>query len=295
MKNFFVIVIVGLLSFYNALATDKDIVAMVNGQPITRYQLNNRTKLIINTQNITFDSSEKRDEFDKQIINQLIEEVLINKAGQDFGIEIKDEMVNSAIASLEKQNNLPKNYMLPILREHGLSIESYKDKITSDLIRSRIFSILASDITVTETEAKNVLLNSKGANPKIHVWVFSLKRDDNSSDALTKMQNLRSSLMKSDLNKLSVHDKEEADVVELTDYSKLTPYSKSMLQDTNKGSVSQIYKENDQYKLMVVLEKDFVDIKKVAAIKDSLKMQKAGRKYNFFVKNLHSKADIVIK
>ena len=143
--------------------------------------------------------------------------------------------------------------------------------------------------------AKNVLLNSKGANPKIHVWVFSLKRDDNSSDALTKMQNLRSSLMKSDLNKLSVHDKEEADVVELTDYSKLTPYSKSMLQDTNKGSVSQIYKENDQYKLMVVLEKDFVDIKKVAAIKDSLKMQKAERKYNFFVKNLHSKADIVIK
>lgn len=293
MKNFFVIVIVGLLSFYDALATDKDIVAMVNGQPITRYQLNNRAKLIINTQNITFDSSEKRDEFDKQIINQLIEEVLINKAGQDFGIEIKDDMVNSAIASLEKQNNLPKNYMLPILREHGLSIESYKDKITSDLIRSRIFSILASDITVTETEAKNVLLNSKGANPKIHVWVFSLKND--SSIALTKMENLRRSLMKSDITKLSLHDKGGAELQELTDYSKLTSYSKSMLQDTNKGSVSQIYKENDQYKLMVVLEKDFSDIKKVAAIKDSLKMQKAERKYNFFVKNLHSKADIVIK
>jgi parvulin-like peptidyl-prolyl isomerase len=295
MKNFFVIIIVALFSFNNVLANDKDIVAMVNGQPITQYQLNNRTKLIINTQNITFDSSAKRDEFDKQIINQLVEEELIKKAGQDFGIEIKDEMVNASIASLEKRNNLPKNYMLSILREHGLSVESYKDKITSDIIRGRIFSILASDIVVTETEARNVLLNSKGAKPKIHVRVFSLKNEKSSANALAKMENLRRSLMKSDLTKLSVKDKEVADVVELTDYSKLTPHNKSILQDTHQGSVSPIYKENDQYKLMVVLEKDFSDGKKVAAIKDNLKMQKAERKYNFFIKNLHSKADIVIK
>jgi hypothetical protein len=295
MKNFFVIIIVALFSVNNVLAGGKDIVAMVNGQPITQYQLNNRTKLIINTQNITFDSSAKRDEFDKQIINQLVEEELIKKAGQDFGIEIKDEMVKASIASLEKQNNLPKDYMLPILCEHGLSVESYKDKITSDIIRGRIFSILASDIVVTETEARNVLLNSKGAKPKIHVWVFSLKNEKSSSNALTKMENLRRSLMKSDLTNLSVQDTEVTDVVELTDYSNLTPHNKSILQDTNQGSVSQIYKEKDQYKFMVVLEKDFSDGKKVAAIKDNLKMQKAERKYNFFIKNLHSKADIVIK
>ncbi len=293
MKNFFVIIIVALFVFSNVLANDKDIVAMVNGQPITQYQLNNRTKLIINTQNITFESAAKRDEFDKQIINQLVEEELIKKAGRDFGIEIKDEMVQASIASLEKQNNLPKNYMLPILREHGLSVESYKDKITSDLIRGRIFSILASDIVVTDTEARNVLLNSKGAKPKIHVWVFSLNAD--ASMALTKMENLRRSLIKSDLTNLSAQNKEVADVVELIDYSKLTPHNKSILQDTNQGSVSQVYKENDQYKLMVVLEKDFADVKKVAVIKDNLKMQKAERKYNFFIKNLHSKADIVIK
>lgn len=293
MKNFFVIIIVALCSFNNVLATDKDVVAMVNGQPITRYQLNNRTKLIINTQNMTFDNSAKRDAFDKQIINQLVEEELIKKASQGFGIEVKDEMVNAAIASLEKQNNLPKGYMIPILREHGLSVESYKDKITSDIIRGRIFSILASDVTVTENEAKNVLLNSKGAKPKIHVGVFSLTND--SSMALTKMENLRRSLMKSDLTKLSLQDKGDVDLQEFTDYSKLTSYNKLMLQDTNKGSVSTIYKENDQYKLMVVLEKDFSDTKKVTIIKDNLKMQKAERKYNFFVKNLHNKADIVIK
>lgn len=293
MKNFFVIIIVALFGFSNVLANDKDIVAMVNGQPITQYQLNNRTKLIINTQNITFESAAKRDEFDKQIINQLVEEELIKKAGRDFGIEIKDEMVKASIASLEKQNNLPKNYMLPILREHGLSVESYKDKITSDLIRGRIFSILASDIVVTDNEARNVLLNSKGAKPKIHVWVFSLNAD--ASMALTKMENLRRSLMKSDLTNLSAQNKEVADVVELTDYSKLTSHNKSILQDINQGSVSQVYKEKDQYKLMVVLEKDFADVKKVAVIKDNLKMQKAERKYNFFIKNLHNKADIVIK
>lgn len=293
MKNFFVIIIVALFGFSNVLANDKDIVAMVNGQPITQYQLNNRTKLIINTQNITFESAAKRDEFDKQIINQLVEEELIKKAGRDFGIEIKDEMVKASIASLEKQNNLPKNYMLPILREHGLSVESYKDKITSDLIRGRIFSILASDIVVTDNEARNVLLNSKGAKPKIHVWVFSLNAD--ASMALTKMENLRRSLMKSDLTNLSAQNKEVADAVELTDYSKLTSHNKSILQDINQGSVSQVYKENDQYKLMVVLEKDFADVKKVAVIKDNLKMQKAERKYNFFIKNLHNKADIVIK
>ena len=293
MKNFFVIIIVALFGFSNVLANDKDIVAMVNGQPITQYQLNNRTKLIINTQNITFESAAKRDEFDKQIINQLVEEELIKKAGRDFGIEIKDEMVKASIASLEKQNNLPKNYMLPILREHGLSVESYKDKITSDLIRGRIFSILASDIVVTDKEARNVLLNSKGAKPKIHVWVFSLNAD--ASMALTKMENLRRSLMKSDLTNLSAQNKEVADVVELTDYSKLTSHNKSILQDINQGSVSQVYKEKDQYKLMVVLEKDFADVKKVAVIKDNLKMQKAERKYNFFIKNLHNKADIVIK
>lgn len=293
MKNFFVIIIVALCGFSNVFATDSDVVAMVNGQPITRYQLNNRTKLIINTQNINFDNSAKRDAFDKQIINQLIEEELIKKAGKDFGIEVKDEMVNAAIASLEKQNNLPKNYMLPILREHGLSTESYKDKITSDIIRGKIFSILASDITVTETEARSVLLNSKGAKPKIHVWVLSVQGNDNSS--LAKMENLRRSLIKSDLTKLSLQNQSDADAKEFKDYSKLTAHNKSILQDTNKGSVSAIYKESNEYKLMVVLEKDFFDVKELATVKNNLKMQKAERKYNFFIKNLHNKADIVIK
>lgn len=293
MKNLFVIIIVALCSFNNVLAIDADVVAMVNGQPITRYQLNNRTKLIINTQNINFDNSAKRDAFDKQIINQLVEEELIKKAGKDFGIEVKDEMVNAAIASLEKQNNLPKNYMLPILREHGLSTESYKDKIASDIIRGKIFSILASDITVTETEARSVLLNSKGAKPKIHVWVLSAQSNDNSS--LAKMENLRRSLMKSDLTKLSLQNQGDVDAKEFTDYSKLTAHNKSVLQDTDKRSVSAIYKEGNQYKLMVVLEKDFFDVKKVTTVKDNLKMQKAERKYNFFVKNLYNKADIVIK
>ncbi|MCP5369718.1 MAG: SurA N-terminal domain-containing protein [Rickettsiaceae bacterium] len=296
MKQIFIIIIWALYSLNYVSAADKDIVAMVQGQPITKYQLDNRAKLVINTQNITFNSRDDRDEFDKQIIDQLVEEELVKKAAQEFGIELKSEMIDAAIRSLEKQNNFPQNYMVSLLQEHGLSVESYRNKIGYEILRGRIFSMLASDISVTEAEARNHLWNSQQIKPKIHIWVVSSKAQEDSYNSFDQMQKLRHSLMQSDLNKLSItQDTQLVDMVELFDYSKLTPHTKSALKDTNKGSVSKVYQEDNKYKLIVVLEKDFIDEKEISAIKNDLKMQKAEKKYNFFIKGLRNKTDIVIK
>lgn len=296
MKNILQIILCSFIFIGSALAEDA-IVAVVNDKVITRYQLDNRAKLIIDTQNITFQDSAQKEQFDRQLAEKMAEEIMLRDATSHMQFDISDEVINDTINVIEQRNGMRAGEMLVFLREKGISVQTYKDQIASEVLKNYIYNTVFAEVDVAPSELESELFDRKMV-PKIEVVTFTSKDCGCMVETYKKTSRLHQYLKKKDKNKSFDNDKfitNLADIEYIDDYTKLMPYSKSVLADLRPGELSGIYQDDSKYRIMLLKSKRFdLDDEQLAKIQLELKERKAMKKYNLFVANIRNKANIKI-
>lgn len=293
MKKTFAIITLIITCFSNQAFAEKDIVALVNDYPITSYDLEARKELLVNTQNITFNNEEEHKIFHKRLLEQLIEEHLISDTANQMGININNDTLDSVIRSIEKRNNLPDGGMIALLEDKGLSVESYRDQIRYELIKSNIFGTIAEDITVSESEIYDTAINNKDSQLNICVWLFESYGNDLIS--YKKLEKLKAELQsyKGDINETIFRNFVDK-VQEIKDYNKLLPKMKLALKETQEKNTTAIFQEGENLYVMLILEKGLSATKEqMAKIKDDITNTKIDQKVELFLKKIRNNADIV--
>ncbi|HJK86568.1 MAG TPA: SurA N-terminal domain-containing protein [Candidatus Megaira endosymbiont of Nemacystus decipiens] len=293
MKKTFAIITLIITCFSNQAFAEKDIVALVNDYPITSYDLEARKELLVNTQNITFNNEEEQKIFHKRLLEQLIEEHLISDTANQMGININDDTLDSVIRSIEKRNNLPDGGMVALLEDKGLSVESYRDQIRYELIKSNIFSTVAEDITVSESEIYDTAINNKDSQLNIRVWLF--ESYGNNLISYKKLEKLKAELQsyKGDIDETIFRNFVDK-VQEIKDYNKLLPKMKLALKETQEKNTTAIFQDGGNLYVMLVLEKGLSATKEqMAKIKDDITNTKIDQKVELFLKKIRNNADIV--
>lgn len=293
MKKTFAIIILIIRCFSNQAFAEKDIVALVNDYPITSYDLEARKELLINTQNITFNNEDEQRIFHKRLLEQLIEEYLISDTANQMGININDDTLDSVIRSIEKRNNLPDGGMIALLEDKGLSAESYRDQIRYELIKSNIFSTIAEDITVSESEIYDAAINNKDSQLNIRVWLFESYGNDLAS--YKKLEKLKTELQsyKCDIDITTFRNLVDK-VQEIKCYNKLLPKMKIALKETQEKNTTPIFQEGSNLYFMLVLEKDLsASEEQLAKIKDDITNTKINQKIELFLKKIRNNANVV--
>ena len=139
------------------------IVAIVNDEPITVIDLNDRLQLTIITSNLPNDSK-TRQNLAGQVLQNLITEKLQEQEANKLNIKIREEEIINHIRFIEQNNNLNEGELETNLQKQGVSINALKKNIKANLINQKLLQqIIKPKIIINNDEVNNeynnILLN----------------------------------------------------------------------------------------------------------------------------------------
>jgi len=249
----YLISIVLLLVSFKAVAGKQDIVAIVNDKPVTMYEFNSRKQMVIALNKIDNSNPQVNSQLNKDILNILIEEELLNQHAEKVGGKISKAEIDNAISTIEERNKMPKGHLLQHLKELGVSIDSFRKQIKSELIKYNIINILSNSVSVSPKELDIAVINSGYDDFDITAWQFtSFDSNDNSLKQMKKLSKRISSCDKLEeklYNSFATSTQLNCKLKDLNDKTK------SVVLDTKKNSSSEVYQEDDKFKLIFVCAK----------------------------------------
>jgi hypothetical protein len=281
-----------VLFSFNTLADLPDVVAFVNDRPITKYDFEARKKMIVELNNIDISDPGVNSNITSNILNILIEEELLIQQAKKVGGEVSEEEIDNSILSIEQRNEMPKGGMKELMEAINLNTESFRKQVKGELIKHNIVNSLSQSVSVSPNEVDIALINSY-QDFDIESWIFTSKSGDEKSKG--KMQLLKKRL--SSCNKID--DKLFADFADGKKFdrklTKLLPKTQSVLLDTKVGASSNIYKQGNLFKMVLVCRKDSgVSKNDLNKIESFLSNKKVSKKTTKFFKDLKVKSDIKI-
>ena len=302
----YLISIVLLLVSFKAVAGKQDIVAIVNDKPVTMYEFNSRKQMVIALNKIDNSNPQVNSQLNKDILNILIEEELLNQHAEKVGGKISKAEIDNAISTIEERNKMPKGHLLQHLKELGVSIDSFRKQIKSELIKYNIINILSNSVSVSPKELDIAVINSGYDDFDITAWQFtSFDSNDNSFRtaywrkpsfySLKQMKKLSKRISNCDKLEEKLYNSFATSTQLNCKLKDLNDKTKSVVLDTKENSSSEVYQEDDKFKLIFVCAKKSSisgnDINKVKIFLSNNKMSKKAAK---FFKDLKSKAYIKI-
>jgi parvulin-like peptidyl-prolyl isomerase len=235
-------------------ADSQKIAAVVNEDPITMREFQARKRMIIHFNNLHGLTPAQDKTLNNTTIEGLIEEQILFQQGKKFNITISEGELTKAISDIETRNKMGQGQMAANLRAQGIGADSFRSKIRSELLKSRLVSdVLVRNISVSPSEVDAAVLdtNSKDASMTLKV----LTANDSSEKSYNKMISLAKKLPECKKINPSAY-KGLADVVDLdTRLSGLEPQLQTVVKDMVAGDHSDVIKVGDSLKIVAVCSK----------------------------------------
>ena len=289
----YLISIVLLLVSFKAVAGKQDIVAIVNDKPVTMYEFNSRKQMVIALNKIDNSNPQVNSQLNKDILNILIEEELLNQHAEKVGGKISKAEIDNAISTIEERNKMPKGHLLQHLKELGVSIDSFRKQIKSELIKYNIINILSNSVSVSPKELDIAVINSGYDDFDITAWQFT--SFDSNDNSLKQMKKLSKRISTCDKLEEKLYNSFATSTQQNCKLKDLNDKTKSVVLDTKENSSSEVYQEDDKFKLIFVCaKKSSISGNDINKVKIFLSNNKMSKKVAKFFKDLKSKAYIKI-
>jgi peptidyl-prolyl cis-trans isomerase SurA len=137
--HFFVAMVAGAVLIMMGAARAQQVVVVVNGEPITALDIEQRSKL---TQLSTHKVPPRQ-----EVLDELITEILKVKEGKKWGLEVSNAEVDSAFANMASRMRMTSDQLVQVLAKSGINSATLKQRIRADitwpqLVRGRFQSSL---------------------------------------------------------------------------------------------------------------------------------------------------------
>ena len=157
--------VVGLLLFLPGMLTARVVdrlIAVIDGEPYTLRDVKQFTKTRLNRE---FPSGDLNpiNENDGDALEQFITEKLLDAEVREAGIKVSAEEVNNYMDEVKKANRLSESDFKTILEREGMTLESYKAVVKSELEKNEIVRRqVRSKVSVTDADVERYYkLNAK--------------------------------------------------------------------------------------------------------------------------------------
>jgi peptidyl-prolyl cis-trans isomerase SurA len=121
---------IGMLTDVSRPAAAQAVVLMVNGDPITAYDIDQRAKF---TQLVSHKAPARQD-----VVDELINEKIKVQAGRRYKLEISDSDVDASFAEMGKRMNLSAQQLSQTLEKAGVDPGTLKARIRADMVWQQI-------------------------------------------------------------------------------------------------------------------------------------------------------------
>jgi len=147
------------------------IAAVVNSDIVTIHDLRQRVLYMMATGGVERDEASIQ-RLQRQALSNLVDEHLQMQESEKYDLEVSDEDVNSSVGRLFSRNGVDPNQIISDLASAGVSIETLRDQVRSDLAWQRIVNglygsrIRISDAQIDET-LNQITANSSKPNYRV--------------------------------------------------------------------------------------------------------------------------------
>lgn len=164
------------------------IVAVVNGDPVTNVDVDNRTRLFALATGLPV-SPEMLDRLKPQIVRQLVDERLRMQEIQQRKIVISDKEIAAAIAEIEQRNGMKPGGLRAKLASDGVSFTTLVDQIRTQLGWTRVLRQAIGDravITDADVTEQQRLEAQQVGKPEYHVGEIFIPIEERANAADTQ-------------------------------------------------------------------------------------------------------------
>lgn len=287
------------------------VVAVVNDQVVTLYELDNRMRVVIGKDPAELASEDQKAYFETrhQVLELLMEEKITQQKIKELGIRVGDEELDAYIEKLKKDNNLTQEDFILLLQERGISLEAYRDALRKEFERHRLISQeIQSKIIIREEQVKEYFQAHRDkfrTDDKVHLAAIVLRVEDPDKEASVgkTVQTAREILARlkkgEDFGALAKEFSEGPGAREGGDLgffklARLDPELIKVIDPLEEGGVSQPILRGPTVQIVKVLEKQTAGSKEYeqvrGAIQDTLYREEVERHYNAWIKVQREKA-----
>ncbi len=143
------------------------VVAVVNDEVITRYELNEQKRAVtaqLKRQGVTMPPDA---ELDAQVLERFINEKVQLQYAKEYGVRADDETVNASLQRIAGDNKMSMIQFTEALKKDGVTLEKFRDELKNEIVLSRLRDReVESRVVVTDSEIEAYLAQAKliGAN-----------------------------------------------------------------------------------------------------------------------------------
>lgn len=143
------------------------VIAVVNDEVITRFELNEQRKAVIAQLKRQGVAMPPDAELDSQVLERFINEKVQLQYAREYGIRADEEVVNASLQRIAADNKMSMQQFVAALKKDGVTIEKFRDELKNEIVLSRLRDReVESRVTVTDSEIDSYLAVAKaqGAN-----------------------------------------------------------------------------------------------------------------------------------
>lgn len=134
------------------------IIAVVNDDVITRYELNDRIKTVVNQLNKQGTPLPPQDVLEKQLLERLINDRIQLQYAKETGVRVDDTQLGKTLERIAESNKMTLQAMRETLEQEGIDFNRFREEIRAEIIMSRLKEReVDNKIVVTESEITNYL------------------------------------------------------------------------------------------------------------------------------------------
>lgn len=149
-----------------------EIVAIVNDEPISSYDVEARAKLIA-IQKAQYLNNKRKAQYVEEALNAIIDDKIKITEANRSGFSVKESEIEDAISHLEQQNGLKSGEMVKMLAKNGVPVRILKDQIRADLMWIQVLQkqrTAISEATPAEIENKKKELRKELQKEEFYVF-----------------------------------------------------------------------------------------------------------------------------
>jgi peptidyl-prolyl cis-trans isomerase SurA len=308
----FLILITGLwLDPLFAAEVCNRVVAVVNNEVITLYELNNRMKEMtgVPVEELMQKNEATYRDARQKILEVLIDEKIAQAKIKELRIQVSERQVDNFLEKLKRDNQLTQEDLVVGLEKEGLSYEKYRERIRRDLERSQLVEYeVRSKIIIRDEAIQKYYEDHKGTfgvAEKVHLaGIFlmrkNLKSEEEMREVYKKAQDISAKLKAgADFGQMAgtysegPGAKQGGDLGQFT-VEHLEPGLKSMVEALPEGGISDPLVRPNGIQIIKVVKKQTGKIRSLEEMKEAiygiLYQEEVNRRYQTWIKELRENA-----
>jgi peptidyl-prolyl cis-trans isomerase SurA len=287
------------------------VVAVVNNDVITLYELNNRIKEM--TGEAPEELMQKNEamfrDAQQKILEMLIDEKIAKAKIKELGIKVSEKQVDSYLEKLKRDNQWTQEDLVAMLQKEGLSYERYRERVKNDIERAQLIEYeVRSKIIIRDEAIQKYYEEHKGTfgvAEKVQLaGIFlmrkNLKSEEEMRELYKKAQDLSAKLKSgADFGQIAATysegpgAKQEGDLGQFT-VDHLEAGLKSVVEALPEGGISDPLVRPNGIQIIKVVKKQTGKIRSLEEMKEAiygvLYQEEVNRRYQNWIKELRDGA-----